>query len=129
MEIWTGAPFMAPAEATPVALRSAARLCDGWVVAASPGRTRLRKAVQSTHCEANTGTTTRLSRSCWRFASRHSVDLFKRAEDIGVTAVMCSPWAMADDVSSGTHDAFKLTADSYRAPIERFAEEILAKMS
>ena len=40
-----------------------------------------------------------------------SVDLFKRAEDIGVTAVMCSPWAMADDA------------------IERFAEEILAKMS
>jgi hypothetical protein len=58
-----------------------------------------------------------------------SVDLFKRAEDIGVTAVMCSPWAMADDVSSGAHDAFKLTADRYRAPIERFAGDILAKMS
>lgn len=38
-----------------------------------------------------------------------SDDLFKRAEDIGVTAVMCSPWAMADDA------------------IERFAEEILSQ--
>jgi hypothetical protein len=36
---------------------------------------------------------------------------------------------MADDVSSGAHDAFELTAERYRAPIERFAEEILAKLS
>ena len=46
-----------------------------------------------------------------------------------MTAVMCSPWAMADDVASGAHDGFKLTADRYRAPIERFADTILAKMS
>ena len=40
-----------------------------------------------------------------------------------------SPWAMADDVASGAHDGFKLSAERYRAPIERFAETILAKIS
>ena len=122
-------PIMCGGESE-AALRRAARLCDGWVGNAYTWERSGREGHEpSTQCDANTGARTTLSRSCSRFASVPSVDLFKRAEDIGVTAVMCSPWAMADDVASGAHDGFKLTADRYRAPIERFAEDILAKMS
>ncbi|MBO0866706.1 MAG: LLM class F420-dependent oxidoreductase, partial [Mycobacterium sp.] len=40
-----------------------------------------------------------------------SVDLYKRGEDVGITAVMCAPWAVFDG--------------GYRAAIERFAETYL----
>ena len=49
-----------------------------------------------------------------------SPDLYKRAEDIGITAVMCSPWAGLD-MASGDVERF-------REPIERFAEDIIEKV-
>jgi hypothetical protein len=42
-----------------------------------------------------------------------SVDLYRRAEDLGITAVMCAPWIGAED--------------GYRASIERFAETVIEK--
>ena len=54
-------------------------------------------------------------------------DLFKRAEDAGITAVMCIPWAGLADIASGDHDRLKQDTDSYRAAIERFADTIIAK--
>jgi hypothetical protein len=50
-----------------------------------------------------------------------SPDLYKRAEDAGITAVMGSPWAGLDDMGSGDVERF-------RAPIERFAATIIAKV-
>jgi alkanesulfonate monooxygenase SsuD/methylene tetrahydromethanopterin reductase-like flavin-dependent oxidoreductase (luciferase family) len=47
-------------------------------------------------------------------------DLYKRAEDIGITAVMSAPW-MGVDLPPGD-------AERFRAPIERFAETIIAKV-
>ena len=49
-----------------------------------------------------------------------SVDLYRRAEDLGITAVMCAPWA-------GTHDVGPGDAERYRPSIERFAETVIAK--
>jgi hypothetical protein len=49
-----------------------------------------------------------------------SPDLYKRAEDVGVTAVMCAPWAGLD-LPSGN-------AERFREPIERFAETIIEKV-
>jgi hypothetical protein len=46
-------------------------------------------------------------------------DLYKRAEDIGVTAAMCAPWMGAPDVDP-------MDVKSFRAPIERFAESVVA---
>jgi hypothetical protein len=48
-------------------------------------------------------------------------DLYKRAEDIGITAVMCAPWMGAADVVPGD-------VASFRAPIEQFAETVMAKV-
>jgi hypothetical protein len=50
-----------------------------------------------------------------------SPDLYKRAEDIGITAVMCSPCAGLKDMGSGG-------VERYRGPIERFAETIIDKV-
>lgn len=52
---------------------------------------------------------------------RPSPDLYKRAEDIGITAVMCAPWVTVPDIENGTD------VERYRAPIERFAEAVVAK--
>ena len=52
---------------------------------------------------------------------------YRRAEKIGITGVMCSPWADRDDIHAGAHDARKQPAERYRAPIERFAADVVAK--
>jgi hypothetical protein len=48
-----------------------------------------------------------------------SADLYRRAEDLGITAVMCAPW-MAEDVGPSDRAGC-------RAAIERFAETVIAK--
>jgi probable F420-dependent oxidoreductase len=109
------------------ALRRAARCCDGWVGAAYPfdeavGYTRKLNALRHEYGREHEPFEIMLA-----LREVPSSDLFKRAEDVGITAVMCSPWARADDVQSGNHDPFKLDADHYRPAIERFAEKIIAK--
>ena len=56
-----------------------------------------------------------------------SVDLYRRAEDFGVTAVMCAPWAGGEDFPAGGHDAVTHPAERYRSSIERLAETIIDK--
>ena len=48
-----------------------------------------------------------------------SPDLYRRAEDIGVTSVMCAPWMGADGVDPAD-------VETFRAPIEGFAESVVA---
>src|SRR5271166_2380750 len=108
-------PIMCGGESE-AALRRAARLCDGWVGTAYTWE----------EAEERVATLNALRRSYGRendpfdimlaIRAEPSVEMFTRAEDIGVTAVMCSPWAMADEVASGAHDGFKIAADRYRAP-------------
>jgi hypothetical protein len=52
---------------------------------------------------------------------RPSADLYKRAEDIGITAVMCAPWASEPGIDEGPD------VERYRPSIERFAESVVAK--
>jgi hypothetical protein len=47
-------------------------------------------------------------------------DLYKRAEDVGISAVMSASW-MGVDLPPGDVERF-------REPIERFAETIIAKV-
>jgi len=47
-------------------------------------------------------------------------DLYKRAEDVGITQVMSAPW-VGLDLPPGD-------AERFREPIERFAETIFAKV-
>jgi len=126
-----------PAKAVPImcggeseaALRRAARLCDGWVGNAYTWEDAEEKVTTLNALRRSYGRTDEPFEIMLAIRDVPSADMFRRAEDIGVTAVMCSPWAMADDVASGAHDGFKLSAERYRAPIERFAETILAKIS
>jgi probable F420-dependent oxidoreductase len=86
------------------ALRRAARMCDGWV-----------------------GTADRPFEIVVSLRDAPSADLHRRAEDIGVTAVMCSPWMGVDHIGSGASDGLKQPAERFRAPIERFAEDVIAR--
>ncbi len=52
-----------------------------------------------------------------------SPDLYKRAEDEGITAVMCAPWMGAEGTRTGGVDRFR------GGPIERFAETVIAKVN
>lgn len=110
------------------ALRRASRLCDGWVGNAYTWQEAAEKIDRLNVLRRQYGRQDSHFEIMLALREPASLDTFKRAEDLGVTAIMCSPWAMADDVASGTHDAFRLDADRYRQPIERFAQTILAKM-
>lgn len=47
-------------------------------------------------------------------------DLYKRAEEVGITQVMSAPWMGVDLPPGGV--------ERYREPIERFAETIIEKV-
>ena len=102
------------------ALRRAARSCDGWIGYAYT-------------LEQATPYATRLAELRHEYGRQHerfdiilalldppSPDLYRRAEDLGITAVMCAPWLTAPDGATG--------ADRFRGPIERFAETFIAKV-
>jgi len=102
------------------ALRRAAALCDGWIGT----------AYALDDAAAYVGKLTGLRREFGRqdepfeimlaLMDPPSPDLYKRAEDIGITAVMCAPWATVPDLGGGG-------VERYRAPIEEFAESVVAK--
>jgi len=55
------------------------------------------------------------------------VDLYRHAEErLGITGMLCTPWAGMEQVSSGQHGR-KESAERYRAPINRFAGQIVSR--
>ncbi|MGV0581497.1 TIGR03619 family F420-dependent LLM class oxidoreductase [Mycolicibacterium elephantis] len=102
------------------ALRRAARLCDGWVGYAytlddATGYVRRLSELRREYGRENEPFEIILA-----LLDPPSPDLYKRAEDLGITAVMCSPWAGLD-LPPGDVERF-------RAPIERFAETVIDKV-
>lgn len=110
-----------------VALRRAARLCDGWVGTAYTWDDAVGYVQKLTALRRECGRQDEPFEIMLALLEPPSADLYRRAEDIGVTAVMCAPWAGADDVLAGDHDAFKHPAERYRTPIERFAQTVIEK--
>ena len=109
------------------ALRRAARHCDGWIGTAFPWddaveiTTRLRRHL------ADAGRADAPFEIILALYEPPSVDLYRRAEDeLGVTGMMCAPWISAARIEAGEHDALKLPAERYRAPVERFAADVIA---
>lgn len=93
------------------ALRRAARLCDGWVgtaysLADATGYVDKLRALRQEYGRENEPFEIMLA-----LLETPSVDLYKRAEDIGITAVLCAPWLGTDA--------------GYRAAIEGFADTYL----
>jgi probable F420-dependent oxidoreductase len=103
-----------------VALRRAARLCDGWVGYAYAWDDAVRHVHKLEELRRAYGRESEAFDIMLALLNPPSPDLYKRAEDLGITAVMCSPWAFGD-MPSGDVERF-------REPIERFAETIIEKV-
>jgi probable F420-dependent oxidoreductase len=103
------------------ALRRAAAMCDGWVGFAYPWDDAVSYVQKLTSLRREYGRENEPFDIVLALLEQPTPDLYKRAEDIGITAVMCSPW-------------FGLPGDSgdverYRAPIERFAQKVMSRVN
>jgi alkanesulfonate monooxygenase SsuD/methylene tetrahydromethanopterin reductase-like flavin-dependent oxidoreductase (luciferase family) len=102
------------------ALRRAARLCDGWVGYAyawddAVGYVEKLKKLRHEHGREHEPFDILLA-----LLEPPTPDLYKRAQDAGITAVMSAP-RMGAELADGGPERF-------REPIERFAETIIAKV-
>lgn len=113
-------PIMCGGESD-AALRRAARLCDGWVGSAYAWDDAVRHVERLHALRRYYGRENEPFEIMLALMEMPTADLFLRAEDIGITAVMCAPWMGAPDAVNGD-------VESYRAPIERFAETVIAKV-
>ncbi len=113
-----------------VALRRAARLCDGWVGTAYVWDDAVRYMQKLTALRREYGRDGEPFEIMLALLEPPSVDLYRRAEDLGITAVMCAPWAGTQAIQGGDGEAFQASthpAERYRASIERFAETVIEK--
>lgn len=116
--IWSGGH-------TDAALKRAARYADGWVGNAYPFDEAAAIIAKLQGYLADNGRAGDPFEIIVGFYDPPSADLYRRAEELGVTGTMCMPWAGMADISTGEHAGLRQTAERYRAPIERFAEEIV----
>ena len=99
-----------------VALRRAARLCDGWVGYAYAWDEAVGYAQRLSELRRDYGRENDPFEIVLALLEPPSVDVYRRAEDAGITTVMCRPWL--GQVGG---------VESYREPIERFAEDVVEK--
>ena len=111
---------------SPVALRRAAELCDGWIAAGAYDEEEawahlgdLRAALQKAG-RAGEDFSIYLSLNV-----RPGVDVYRRVADAGVTDFVCAPW-MFVDVAPGTPDADAMEARI--GAVRWFADEIVSKV-
>lgn len=109
------------------ALRRAARSCDGWVGTAYTLEDAPRWVEKLNGYRREYGRDGDPFEIIAALMEMPSPDVYKRAEEIGITGTMCAPWAGLDDIHAGAHDSLQQPAERYRDPIERFAEQIVAK--
>ncbi len=102
-----------------VALRRAARLCDGWVGTAYVWDDAVRYVQRLTALRREYGRDSEPFEIMLALLEMPSADLYRRAEDLGITAVMCAPW-MGEDVAPSDRAGC-------RAAIERFAETVIGR--
>jgi hypothetical protein len=107
------------------ALRRAARLCDGWVGTAYPLDEAVRYVERLSALRREDGRQDDPFEVIVALMEPPSPDLYRRAEELGITGVMCAPWAGHDDIHTGDHEGLKHPAERYREPIERFAERFI----
>jgi probable F420-dependent oxidoreductase len=101
-----------------VALRRAARLCDGWVGYAYGWDESVGYATRLTELRREYGREQEPFEIVLALLEPPSVDMYRRAEEAGITTVMCRPW-LGLQAGAGV--------ESYREPIERFAEDFIEK--
>jgi probable F420-dependent oxidoreductase len=114
----TRVPIMGGGESD-AALRRAARLCDGWVGTAYGWDDAVGYVEKLSALRREYGRHREPFEIMLALIEMPSVDLYRRAEDAGITAVMCAPWLM-EGVEPADHEGC-------RAAIERFAETVIEK--
>ena len=97
-----------------VALRRAAWRCEGWVGTAYPLEEAARYVERLRGYRREYGREHEPFDIIVALLDVPSPDVYRRAEDIGISGVMCAPWT-------------GLPAERYRDAIERFAEDIVAR--
>ncbi|MDO3637056.1 TIGR03619 family F420-dependent LLM class oxidoreductase [Mycolicibacterium arseniciresistens] len=106
------------------ALRRAARLCDGWVGYAYAWADAVRYVDRLTALRREYGRDGEPFEVLLALREQPTPDLYNRARDAGITAVMCAPWLGP----GGAAGAGEHPDDRFRRPIERFAEDVIAKV-
>ncbi|ULE33054.1 TIGR03619 family F420-dependent LLM class oxidoreductase [Mycobacterium sp. IDR2000157661] len=103
------------------ALRRAASACEGWVGYAYAWDDAARYVERLHALRRDYGRADEPFDIMLALLEPPTVDLYKRAEDIGITAVMCAPWMGAAGMDCED-------VERYRQPIERFAETVIDKV-
>jgi alkanesulfonate monooxygenase SsuD/methylene tetrahydromethanopterin reductase-like flavin-dependent oxidoreductase (luciferase family) len=101
------------------ALRRAARLCDGWVGYAYGFDDAVGYAGRLTALRREYGREDEPFDILLALLEPPSVDVYRRAEDAGITQVMVRPWFGQETGAAG--------AEAYRSAIEDFAEKFIQK--
>ncbi|MEZ0342787.1 TIGR03619 family F420-dependent LLM class oxidoreductase [Mycobacterium sp. pV006] len=104
------------------ALRRAARLCDGWVGYAYRWDEAVGYARRLTELRRECGREHEPFEILLALLEPPSVEIYQRARDAGITAVMCAPWMGAGAAGDPTD------VERFRGPIERFAETVIARV-
>lgn len=110
------------------ALKRAARLCDGWVGTAYTLDEAERVIGRLNGYRRDYGRENEPFEIIATVRGEPTPDLYERAAELGITGVTASPWANRERTHAGDHRDLKKPAERYREPIERFAEEIVAKL-
>jgi probable F420-dependent oxidoreductase len=111
-----------------VALKRAARYCDGWIGNAYPWNEAVHYVSKLRGYLKDYGRQNDPFEIIVGFYDVPSADLYKRAEEeLGVAGTMCMPWAGMESISAGDHTGLQQSAERYRGPIEEFAEAIVSK--
>lgn len=113
-------PIMCGGESE-AALRRAARLCDGWVGAAYTWDVAMSYVQRLTALRRECDRADEPFEIVLALLEMPTVDLYERAEEAGITGVMCAPWMGADGVDPRD-------VRTFRGPVERFATEIIEKV-
>ncbi|MFZ1489323.1 MAG: TIGR03619 family F420-dependent LLM class oxidoreductase [Ilumatobacteraceae bacterium] len=113
-----------------IALKRAAQVGDGWIGGAYPYDEAVqyaRKLKEYLRAEGRAGEPFEIILGIYEMPS---ADLYRRAEDDGITAMMCQPWALANlpalpALAPGEQRTLDEVAAVYQSSIDEFAEQIV----
>lgn len=110
---------------SPAAMRRAARLGDGWIVASNPTPEQFETMLADIlKLRAESERSADPFEVIVALAAMPDVDLYHRFEELGVTGVLCAPWLLR----RYDRDHYGYTADDVRVAMEHFADTIISHL-